>query len=350
MQFLKSKYSVKSTQIKKPYLPTLVFLFFLFAGTLGYFLMWVEPGVDPGQTFIEALYFTVITMTTIGYGEIHEMSVAGRIFTIFISVGGIGSLFYVLSVIMENLVIMQLENIRGKRKIMKQIDKLSGHVVLVGFGRVGQLAARELIKSNKEFVAIDDDFHEEDVLGEKNLLSVTGDATEDDTLIRAGIERAHGVIVTTANSATNVFVVLSAKVLNPNLYIVARADEQSAVEKLKKAGADQVVNPYYIGGQRLAHIMINPNVISFFETSFGAAASIKIENIILPDDSPWVNKTLMEIDFRQKFGVSVLAVIRDGKPELNPGGNYKLVKEDQLVVMGTDDHLKKLEESAFKKD
>jgi voltage-gated potassium channel len=346
IRFKIGKYKELKPETKKPVIPVMILLVVMVIGTIGYSIIWQEHGGN----LIDALYMTVITLTTLGYAEIYPLDNVGRIFTMFIAVTGIGSLFYVLSVIMENLFVVQLHNYRGKKKKMKEIEKLHNHIIIIGYGRVGQLAASMLLNSGERFVVIDDDFVEEDIVNLKqNLLKVTGNATEDSTLIKAGIIRARGLIVATGNSATTVFVALSAKVLNPNVFIVARADEDSDVEKLKRAGADRVVNPYSIGGQRMANLMINSNVVDFIETSFGIAeGGLKIENLKPSDNCNWYNRTLKELDLRQKFGVSVLAVIRDNKPVTNPGGNFKLKFGDQFIMMGSEEELNSIEKALKK--
>ncbi|MFH1051089.1 MAG: potassium channel protein [bacterium] len=336
-----NKYSDLKPVTKKPVFPAIVVSVVIIVGTFGYWWLWQ----DIGGSVIDALYMTWITIATIGYTEVHPLDDTGHIFTIIISIAGIGSLFYILSVFMENLFIMELHNYRGKKKKMKEIEKYKDHIILIGYGKVGQLAASMLLNSGEKFVVIDDDFIEEDFVNLKeNLLRVTGNATEDSILIKAGIKKARGLIVATGNSATTVFVVLSAKVLNPDIFIVARADEDSDREKLKRAGADRVVNPYSIGGQRMANLMINQNIVDFLETSFGIGAGpLKIENLKLPEKCLWFDKTLKELDLRKNFGISVLAVIRNGKPITNPGGNFKVTENDQFIMMGTEEELKQLE-------
>jgi voltage-gated potassium channel len=336
-----NKYKELKPETKKPVIPVIVLLLVVVVGTSGYYWLWR----DSDATFVDALYMTLITIATIGYGEIHPLDDTGRIFTIFVSILGIGSLFYVLSVIMENLFIVQLHNYRGKKKKMKKIEKLNNHIILIGYGRVGQLAASMLLSKGERFVVIDDDFIETDTLNLKdNLLRVVGNATEDATLLKAGIDRARGLIVATGKASTNVFIVLSAKVLNPKIFIVSRADEDSDIEKLKRAGADRVVNPYSIGGHRMANLMINTHIVDFLETSFGIAdGNLKIENLHLPENCIWFDKTLKELDLREKYGISILAVIRNNKPVTNPGGNFKVRAGDQFIMMGAQEELKEIE-------
>lgn len=341
MKRAKRYYVDVMAKIKRPVLPALLLAGVLLAGTVGYSLFWAEYDIS----IVDALYMTVITITTVGFAEIHPLGPWGRVFTMFICVFGMGSLFYILSIMMENLFMIQILNLSGKKKIMKTIDSLSGHIIVVGYGRVGQLASRELLRSSKKFVVIDKYQPELDLYSQnEKLLVVTGDATEDQTLLNAGIDRASGLIVTTSNSADTVFVVLSAKVLNPKLFVIARCDENTSFEKLRRAGADRIVNPYEIGGQRLANMMIRPHVVDFIETSFGHDDdNISIENIILPDDSSWIGKPLKEIHLRQKVGASIIAVIRDGRPIANPGGEFVIAAEDRLLALGTREQLAHIE-------
>jgi len=330
-------------QLKKPILPTLILISVIIIGTAGYNILWR----DANSSLIDELYMTLVTITTIGFGEIHPLSTSGRIFTMVIAVFGIGSLFYLLGILMENLVVIQLFNYRGIKKMLKKIDGFSNHIILVGYGRVGKLAASELIKNNEQFVIIDEHFAEiSEFQSSKSIFAIVGDATEDETLLKAGIKHARCLIMTTANPTTTVFVTLSARVLNPEIFIVARADEDNAIGKIQRAGADRIVNPYSIGGQRLAGVAINPKLIDFIDTSFSITkGSINFEKIILPKDSIWINKSLKELDIRRKSGASVLAVIRNNSPILNPSGNFIFVPGDEVMIIGSQDQIQKLQSS-----
>jgi len=325
---------------KKPVIPAIILLLVIVVGTSGYYLLWS----DTNATLTDAIYMTLITITTIGFAEVYPLDNTGRLFTIIIGVGGIGSLFYLLSIFMENLFILQIKNYKGNKRTMKQINELSDHLIIVGYGRVGKLAVNEIASHDKNCIIIDEDFEEEISNTENHkIFMLKGDATSDEILMKAGINKAKSMIVATANSATTVFVVLTARVLNPKLYIVARVDNDNDHEKLIRAGADKVVNPYSIGGQRLANLVVNPNVIDFFETSFGPSeTNLSIEKIMLPEKSNWTEKSLIEIDFRRKVGVTILAVIRNGKPLVNPDGNFKILSNDQLIAMGTKEDLNNL--------
>ncbi len=332
----------EKVNLKRSIYPLLVLLIVILSGTYGYMMLGIEQNIS----LIDGLYMTWITISTIGYTEVIELDATGRIFTMIIGGLGIGSLFYILGVFMENLVAMQLLNLRGNKKLKKKIDQMSNHIIVVGLGRVGNLTASELKAKDVECVVISDKFKdkERDIVSE-NILAIEGDATEDSILLAAGIERAKGIIVTTANAATTLFVVLSAKELNPNIFVVARADEETTIRKLQRAGADRVVNPYSTGGQRLANFVIKPHVVDFLESSFGYGEyNLSLESIDLPPNCKWFNKSLKDLNLRVVAGASVLAVIRDDEPILNPGANFVFKKNDKLLAFGTQAQLKKLED------
>ncbi len=337
IMLIRNTRSAENIQLKKPYLPTLLLIIIIIISTIGYDILWA----DYDSTILDELYMTFITISTIGYAEIFPLDPVGRVFTIIVAMLGIGSLFYILSIMMENLFAMQFLNIRSKKRMTKKIKKLRDHVILVGYGRVGKLAANELAAKKIEFVLIDERFRKpDDIKDNPDILAVEGDATNDEVLQYAGISRAKSMIIATANSATTVFIILSAKVLNPGLFVVARADEDSAISKMKMAGADRIVNPYSIGGQRLANIVIDPYMVEFFEKGFSSGEeSLVMEKIIIPPNSRWVNNTLGGLDLRKKSGVSILVVIRDNKPNLNPHGDFVIHEGDQLVAIGTQEQI-----------
>ncbi|MDQ1266162.1 MAG: voltage-gated potassium channel [Bacteroidota bacterium] len=334
-------YISRKPDLKRPLLPAFILAGVIVIGTIGYNILWK----DTNSTLIDEIYMTFITITTIGFNEIYPLDTTGRIFTMIIGVLGIGSLFYILGILMENLVVLQISNYWGIKKKMKKIYHLSNHIILVGFGRVGRLTASELIKRNQKFVIIDSNMSEEiKLFKNQDLLYIDDDATEDSVLLRAGIKKAKGMIVATADSATSVFVVLSAKVLNPSLYIVARCDEDSSIEKLKRAGANQVVNPYSIGGQKLAQVLINPNMHDFLETSLSIDGFFDIQKIPLTICIQAIGKSLKELDIRRNSGATVLAVLRNNTPILNPDADFKVAADDILIAMGDITSLTKINE------
>jgi voltage-gated potassium channel len=279
---VKDTAAVRSLRIRL-LLPLSLVLAVVVVGTAGYHWLWRGAG----GTWMDALFMTVTTITTIGYGEIRPLTTAGRLFTIFLAFTGIGSLFFMLGVVMEYLVSVRLADPMGRRRMERRIGELSGHVIVAGMGRVGRQATLELHQAGTLFVVVDPNESAVAHAAERGYLTLLGDATEDETLQRAGITRARGLIVTTANDATNMYVVLSARVLNPGLHIVSRAADEAGVTKLMRAGADRAVSPYAIGGHRLAHLMLSPAVVDFFETALRRGRdALNIEDLAIPADSP----------------------------------------------------------------
>jgi voltage-gated potassium channel len=309
-------------------------------GTLGY--RWLWRGI--GGTWLDALFMTVTTITTIGYGEVRPLDGPGRVFTMVIAVAGIGAFFYTFTVVMEHLVAVRLADPRGRRRMERRIAELEGHVIVAGLGRVGRQAAAELMEAGTLFVALDPGPAAARLAEDRGYLLLGGDATEDAVLERAGVRRARGLIATTANDATNMYIVLSARVLNPALRIVTRAADEASVAKLLRAGADRAISPYAIGGHRLAHLILSPAVVDFFETALRRGQeALAIEDLALPSASSAIDRTLEALAVRQATGASVLAVLREGTPIPNPPPDLTLRAGDRLLALGTSDQLERLE-------
>jgi voltage-gated potassium channel len=321
-------------------LPLSLVLGVVVVGTLGYCWLWR----DIGGTWLDALFMTVTTITTIGYGEVKPLDGPGRIFTIAVAVTGIGAFFYTFTVAMEHLVAARLADPRGRRRMERQIAELQGHVIVAGLGRVGRQAAAELGEAGTPFVVLDPSPAATRLAEDRGYLLLAGDATEDTVLERAGVRRARGLIATTANDATNMYIVLSARVLNPALRIVARAADEATVSKLLRAGADRAISPYAIGGHRLAHLILSPAVVDFFETALKRGQeALAIEDVSLPPASSAIGRTLEVLQVRQATGASVLAVLREGTPLPNPPPDLTLKAGDRLLALGTSDQLERLE-------
>ena len=309
-------------------------------GTLGYHWLWSAVG----GTWLDALFMTVTTITTIGYGEVKPLDAAGRIFTMIIAIVGVGSLFYTFGVVMEYLVAVRLADPTGRRKMDKHIEALRGHIILAGLGRVGRQAAQELAEARAPFLVVDPADVTVRQAEERGWLCQQGDATDDLVLERAGVGRARGLIATTANDATNMYIVLSARVLNPKLYIVSRAVDETSVPKLMRAGADRAISPYAIGGHRLAHLILSPTVVDFFETALRRGnEALNIEALAVGADSGAVGRTLEALALRQATGATVLAVMRDGNPVVNPPGDLALAAGDRVLALGTRPQLERVE-------
>lgn len=310
------------------------------AGTLGYRWLWR----DVDGTWLDALFMTVTTITTVGYSEVKPLAGPSRIFTMVIAFVGIASLFYTFTVVMESLVARRIADPRGRRRMTRKIETLSRHVIVAGLGRVGRQAAQELYAASTPFVIVDPAEAAEHAAEERGYLLLRGDATEDAVLARAGIARARGLIATTANDATNMYIVLSARVLNPALHIVTRAADEASVSKLIRAGANRAISPYAIGGHRLAHLILSPAVVDFFETALRRGDdALNIEDVAVDAASPIAGKTLEDLDIRSATGAAVLAVLREGSPLVNPAGTLALQPGDQLLALGTREQLTRLE-------
>lgn len=303
------------------------------AGVGGYYFMWR----DEGGTLSDALYMTFITITTIGYGEVYSLDTQERFFTMAVSLLGIGSLSYVIGTTMEHLVASQVADARGRRKMRDAIDKLSNHIILAGLGQMGRQVARELQEQGRAFVIVDLDESNEDYASDRNYFYVLGDASDEDTLIAAGVKRARGLIATADNDASNAFIIMTARNLNTELSIVVRAESDTAHKKLMLAGADQVVNPYIIGSRRIVNQVLRPALVSLLEMSLtNGEGSLRMEEIELREGSTLTGQSLRNLNLRNRCGVNVVAVIRTGDIISPPDPDMHLEIHDHLLVLGTE--------------
>ena len=309
-------------------------------GTGGY--LWL--GREQDATWLDALFMTVTTITTIGYGEIIRLNSAGRIFTMFIAILGIGSLFYSLTVVMDYLVSSRMLDPLGEKKVQREIDKLKAHIVIAGLGRVGKQAASDVHESKMPFVIIDPRPEAQHYAHQHGYPHVLGDASDDEMLTRAGIERANGLIVTTGDDANNLYIVLSARVLKADLYIVSRAVDEASIPKLIRAGANRAISPYAIGGRRLAHLILSPEVVDFFDTVIRRdEESLNLEGIKVPQGARVIGQTLAALEVLDKTGASILVILRDKNVLPNPDPETVLRAGDQLLALGTVEELDELE-------
>jgi voltage-gated potassium channel len=321
-------------------LPVALVMLVTVIGTAGY--AWL--GRAQGATILDALFMTITTITTIGYGEVIPLDSAGRIFTIFIALTGIGSLFYSFTVVMDNLVGSRLMDPLGEKKMQRQVDQLRDHIIIAGLGRVGKQAASELYEAKIPFVIADPGSDALHYAHQHGYLIVSGDATDDAVLQQAGIKRANGLIVTTSDDASNLFIILSARVLNSSLFIVSRAVNEANIPKLVRAGANRAISPYAIGGRRLAHLILSPTVVDFFDTVIKKGEeSLNLEGIEVHETSSAVGQSLAELDVRSKTGASVLVILRGSRVLPNPGPETVLHAGDQILALGTVVQLDSLE-------
>lgn len=305
-------------------------------GTLGYHFI-------EGWSLFDALYMTIITATTVGYREVHALSPAGQAFTMFILFFSVGAVFYALNNTMRFLIEGELRNTFGRRKLQKRVAALQGHYIVCGYGRMGRIICRELAAEGAQFVCIEKCMPEGGVPDDLALL--VGDATKDETLKEAGIERASGLISVLPTDAENLYVVLSARGINPKLQIVARAVEENSEQKLVRAGANRVVSPYHIGGLRIAHTLLKPAVVDFIElTTQKGVLDLEIEEVAVRAASSLAGGTLGSSGIGRELNLIVVAVKKtDGAMRVNPTHKYVIEPDDVLVVIGEVGNLKILE-------
>jgi len=309
-------------------------------GTMGYSLI-------EGWGLLDSLYMTVITITTIGFREVHDMTDGGRFFTVILIFFSVGAVFYALNNAARLIIEGEIKDLFGRRKLQKTISRLRGHYILCGMGRMGRIIAGELAAKGKEFVVIEKENEPEDCPITECLI-IKGDATKDDTLQSAGIERARGLISVLPTDAENLYVVLSARGMNPELAIVARAVEDGAEQKLVRAGANRVVSPYHIGGLRIAQTVLKPAVVDFIEfTTQSGNLDLAIEEIRVNEGADINGKTLAETGIGRELEIIIVAV-KDamGKMRLNPRHDTLISSGETLIVIGEESKLRKLEKMA----
>lgn len=309
-------------------------------GTIGFWWVWRSHDA----TWFDGLFMTFITVTTVGYEEVYPLGTAGRVLAMVIAAGGIGTAGYTFGALIDLVVNNQSVEERRRARMQKQIDAMNDHIVVAGLGRVGREAALELTEAKVPFVVIDPNEEAHKIAAEHRWLMVLGDATDDDVLTRSGIARAKGVIVTTANDATNLYVIMSARLLNPKIVIASRAADLASVPKLTRAGANRAISPYAIGGRRLAHLILSPRVVDFFETALGTGdKSLNIGDLSVGQGAKADGQALASLRIPQNAGATVLAVLRGGETITTPHGDLVLKASDRVLALGTTEQLEKLE-------
>jgi len=295
-------------------------------GTAGY--MVVE-----GWSFLDALYMTVISVTTVGFKEVRELDASGRIWTMIMSGTGVVLIFGTVGLVTEYLITEATSGRGRKRRMAKAVGELRGHDVLCGYGRVGSTVARELVHEGIAFVVIDVNPASLERAAADGHLVVEGDATDDATLRAAGIERARGLITTIDSDAQNVYVILSARALNPNLLVVGRAGTPSAEEKLALAGADRIVSPYTMAGRRLAELAIRPRVVDFLDAALShGEISFSLEELHVTADS-LDGETVAGLRARGLFVLAILT--EDGRYAANPPDDRRLAIGETIIASGS---------------
>ena len=299
-------------------------------------------------SFFDALYMTIITLATVGYSEVHMVSLPGRIFTVFLILLGVGFFLYVAGSIIQFLVEGRIRLVLGRRKLDSQINKLKDHFIICGYGRIGRVLARFLIEKYVDVVVIERKENRVAAMDEDGILYLVGEATDEKLLNRAGIQRARGLVTAVATDADNVFLVLIAKQMNPDLFVVARASQNSTKKTLLAAGADKVISPYDLGARRMAHAILRPTVIKFLEMAFAdEKVDIQIEEIRVGAASALQGVTMKDSGIRQNFDLMIIVIRKpDDTMLFNPKADTTIEAGDVMVVVGRAQSIKRLERVA----
>ncbi|MBY0232349.1 MAG: potassium channel protein [Gemmataceae bacterium] len=314
----------------------------LVVGTLGYWL------IEKEYTLFDSFYMTVITLTTVGYGETHPLSTAGRWFTIFLLLGGVFSLFYAATEIVRAVVSGEVQEQLGRRRMERALAGLAGHVIVCGYGRMGRFVCREFSRQGVRFVVIDRDPSLLADFGVAGGMAIVGDATSDETLKRAGVDRARGLVTVAPHDADNLYITMSARLLNAKLHIVARAEGEGAEAKLARAGADRVVSPYALGGSQIAQAVTRPTVLDFIELAMRTEhLELQLEQVRVEEGSTLAGKSLAESKVRADLGLIVVAIKKAGGELVQtPTPETRLEEQDILIALGRRDRLVQLEKLA----
>jgi voltage-gated potassium channel len=329
---------IERSHLHRLLLPVAVLVGLLAAGTLGYQLV-------EGWGWFDSLYMTVTTITTVGFQEVHPLSHAGRVFTMVLALGGVFTAFYAGVEFIRAVVTGEILAVLGRQRMQSRLEKLSGHLVVCGLGRMGRLVAEEFSSVGLPFVVVDRDPKVLEGFAIPHGIPLVGDATADDVLRRAGVERARALVTTAASDADNLFITMSARLLNERLTIVARAEGEGAEVKLRRAGASRVVSPYTIGGHRVAQAVLRPNAMDFIELATRTGhLELQIEEIAVAAASALVGQSIKASPVRSELGIIIVAVKKPGaKMAFNPSPDTALEAGDVLITLGHRQQLDRLE-------
>ncbi len=316
----------------------LVILSVLAFGTAGFSLIEHWPVFD-------AFYMTLTTITTVGYREVHDLDTAGRVLNSVLIVTGVSTLFFAIGLMTQTVIELELGEFFDKRRMKRMINKLDKHYIVCGYGRVGRAAARELQQAGVPLLVIDKNPERVERALRAGLSALAGDSTRDEMLEQAGVKRARGLVAALSTDADNVFLILSAKTQNPLLQVAARADEEDAEDKLRRAGADTISAPYTNAGHQLALSLLRPHVVEFLDLATkNLGLDVGLEQVRVAESSDFVAKSLKQVQVRRDLGVIVLAIRKaSGEMIFNPPAEAVLEGGDYLVVMGEHDQLRKFE-------
>lgn len=327
--------------LRKVFLSLLILIILIGGGTTGYTLI-------EGWTAFESLYMTIITLATVGYKEVYDLSFNGKVFTIVLIVCGTGVLAYAIGSMLQFMVEGQLHRLLGRKKLQKQISSLKEHYIVCGYGRIGRMLCRELASKPVPVIVVEQEQERCLQLEEEGLLFVQGDATNDDVLEKAGIRQAKGLITVVTSDSANVFITLTARGINPDLFILARASEDSAHLKLMRAGANKVVSPYKIGASRIAQAILRPSVLDFIDIAIGREnIELQLEEIRVSPGSNLVGKNLLNSGIRKNLGLIIVGIKKNQQMLFNPNPDIEIGANDILIALGKSPDIKNLEKIAF---
>lgn len=311
---------------------------FLLIGTLGF------SSIE-GWTFFDSLYMTVITLGSVGFQEVHPLSVPGRAFTIVLILTGLGLITVLFTTIAQKVVQQQIFFAFRDRRMGEQIRKLEGHTIICGFSRLARIAIRELLAAGTKVVIIESEPHRAGEARELGYLVVQGDATHDETLLAAGIQRARSLVTLLPKDADNLYVILSCRELSPELFIMTRAEDEAGEKKLQRAGASRIISPYRVGGQKIAEGLTRPYVTEFLDLAVSSTGShLQLEEIRIPHGSPLHGHTLRDAELRQRTNVIVAAIIMpNGTMHFNPDGSTEIREGSTFIALGLREELLRLE-------
>jgi voltage-gated potassium channel len=307
-------------------------------GTAGYHFI-------EGWSLFDSLYMTVISVTTVGFGEVHPLSPAGRGFTILLVMGGVFTLFYAAGALIQAAVSGEMESMMARNRMQRSLQDLHDHIIVCGYGRMGHRVCHEFSSMGMPFVLVDRDPTVLEGFALPHGVVVVGDATSDELLRRVGVERARTLVTLAASDADNLFITMSARLLNERLYIVARAEEEDAEVKLRRAGASRVISPYRIGGQRVAQAVLRPAVMDFVELATRHdSMDLQIEEVAVGAGSALTGRALRDSRLRQDLGVIIVAMRKaDGRMLFNPPPDAVIEEGDLLITLGHPSQLDRLE-------
>ncbi|MFQ5865735.1 MAG: potassium channel family protein [bacterium] len=333
-----SLWSRHITPFKRLWITIGIFFLILLTGTVGYVI------IEENWSLSDSLYMTIITISTVGFREVKQLSNEGRFFTACLIVMGIGTVGYGFGTLAAFFIEGELKELFRARKMEKILEKLHGHIIICGYGAEGRHAGEELQRSKVPFLVIEKDPELAEALRKEGLLVLQGDATQDDVLLQAGVSKAKGLITTMPEDVDNLFVTFTARGFNPDLTIITRAADETTVAKLFRAGASKVISSREIGGRRMASVLLRPKVVNFLDIIMhDQELALRLEEIDVTKKGPFAGRSIRDLHIRERTGAMVIAFHREGQPvQINPPAESVLQPGDVLIVMGNDTQVEQL--------